>query len=36
MTEMSRAGLVLRDIQTSQNSLEDIFVGLVHTGEDAA
>lgn len=36
MTQMSKAGLVLRDIQTSQNSLEDIFVGLVHTPEDAA
>ncbi|MFZ5965305.1 ABC transporter ATP-binding protein [Thalassococcus sp. BH17M4-6] len=34
--EMSAAGLVLRDIQTSQNSLEDIFVGLVHEQEGAA
>ncbi|WP_372833396.1 ABC transporter ATP-binding protein [Puniceibacterium confluentis] len=36
MTAMSAAGLVLRDLQTSQNSLEDIFVGLVHKTEDAA
>ncbi|MFT6675500.1 MAG: ABC-2 type transport system ATP-binding protein [Sulfitobacter sp.] len=31
---VSAAGLVLRDVQTSQSSLEDIFVGLVK--EDAA
>ncbi len=36
MAAMSAAGLVLRDLQTSQNSLEDIFVGLVHEPEDAA
>ncbi|ETX15479.1 multidrug ABC transporter ATP-binding protein [Roseivivax halodurans JCM 10272] len=35
MTEMSEAGLVLRDVRTSQNSLEDIFVGLVHEGDAA-
>ncbi|SLN67367.1 Daunorubicin/doxorubicin resistance ATP-binding protein DrrA [Roseivivax jejudonensis] len=33
---MAEAGIVLRDLRTSQNSLEDIFVGLVHDGEDAA
>jgi ABC-2 type transport system ATP-binding protein len=34
--EISAAGLVLRDLQTRQNSLEDIFVGLVTDREDAA
>jgi ABC-2 type transport system ATP-binding protein len=34
--EASEAGLVLRDLQTRQNSLEDIFVGLVSKQEDAA
>ena len=34
--EVSDAGLVLRDLQTRQNSLEDIFVGLVSDQEDAA
>ena len=34
--EVSEAGLVLRDLQTKQNSLEDIFVGLVTDREDAA
>jgi ABC-2 type transport system ATP-binding protein len=34
--EVSEAGLVLRDLQTRQNSLEDIFVGLVTEQEDAA
>jgi ABC-2 type transport system ATP-binding protein len=34
--EISEAGLVLRDLQTRQNSLEDIFVGLVTEQEDAA
>ncbi len=32
--ELTEAGLVIRDIQTSQSSLEEIFVGLVK--EDAA
>ncbi|QFT91431.1 Daunorubicin/doxorubicin resistance ATP-binding protein DrrA [Roseovarius sp. THAF9] len=32
--ELTEAGLVIRDIQTSQSSLEEIFVGLVQ--EDAA
>ncbi|KMK68145.1 ABC transporter ATP-binding protein [Puniceibacterium sp. IMCC21224] len=36
MAGMSDAGLVLRDIQTHQSSLEDIFVTMVHEGEDAA
>jgi len=27
--ELSRAGLRIRDLQTTQSSLEDIFVGLV-------
>ena len=34
--EVSEAGLVLRDLQTRQHSLEDIFVGLVTDREDAA
>jgi ABC-2 type transport system ATP-binding protein len=34
--EVSDAGLVLRDLQTRQNSLEDIFVGLVSKQEEAA
>jgi ABC-2 type transport system ATP-binding protein len=34
--EVSEAGLVLRDLQTRQNSLEDIFVGLVSKQEVAA
>ncbi len=34
--KVSDAGLVLRDLQTRQNSLEDIFVGLVSKQEDAA
>jgi len=34
--EISDAGLILRDLQTRQNSLEDIFVGLVAEQEDAA
>lgn len=34
--DVSAAGLVLRDLQTRQNSLEDIFVGLVTEQEDAA
>lgn len=35
LSEISAAGLILRDLQTEQSSLEDIFVGLVHK-EDAA
>jgi ABC-2 type transport system ATP-binding protein len=34
LKDMQAAGLTLRDVQTSQSSLEDIFVGLV--AEDAA
>ena len=34
LTDISAAGLVLRDVQTRQSSLEDIFVDLVH-GEEA-
>ena len=34
LSDLSDAGLVLRDVQTRQSSLEDIFVGLVR--EDAA
>jgi ABC-2 type transport system ATP-binding protein len=33
LTDLSAAGLVLRDVQTRQSSLEDIFVGMVK--EDA-
>ncbi|SNR25166.1 ABC transporter ATP-binding protein [Puniceibacterium sediminis] len=36
MAAMSAAGLVLRDLRTSQSSLEDIFVGLVQETGDAA
>lgn len=38
MAALSEAGVVVRDISTAQSSLEDIFVGLVKTGqsEDAA
>ncbi|UMA64145.1 ABC transporter ATP-binding protein [Roseivivax marinus] len=37
MTRMTEADIVLRDVRTRQNSLEDIFVDLVHdTGTDAA
>ncbi|MGR3837393.1 MAG: ABC transporter ATP-binding protein [Cognatishimia sp.] len=35
LSDISGAGLVLKDLQTAQSSLEDIFVGLVHK-EDAA
>ena len=34
LADMASAGLVMRDLQTKQSSLEDIFVGLV--AEDAA
>ena len=34
LSDISAAGLVLRDVQTRQSSLEDIFVGLVT--EDAS
>ena len=29
LTDLARAGIILRDLQTRQSSLEDIFVGLV-------
>jgi ABC-2 type transport system ATP-binding protein len=35
LSDIAAAGLTLRDLQTAQSSLEDIFVGLVHK-EDAA
>lgn len=36
LNDLAGAGLVLRDVQTRESSLEDIFVGLVAQGEDAA
>ncbi|WP_227270092.1 ABC transporter ATP-binding protein [Roseobacter weihaiensis] len=36
LSDVSAAGLVLRDVVTRQSSLEDIFVGLVHAGEEDA
>lgn len=36
MAGLSRAGIVVRDVDTRKNSLEDIFVGLVHEQEGAA
>ncbi|MDF1668246.1 MAG: ABC transporter ATP-binding protein [Roseovarius sp.] len=33
---LAKEGLQLRDLHTSQSSLEEIFVGLVHEEEDAA
>ena len=36
LSDVSSAGLVLRDVVTRQSSLEDIFVDLVHAGEEAA
>lgn len=36
LAAVQEAGLVLADLQTSQSSLEDIFVGLVNDREDAA
>ena len=32
LRDLSAAGLVLKDVQTRQDSLEDIFVGLVREG----
>lgn len=32
LTDLAAAGLVLKDLQTAQSSLEDIFVGLVSEG----
>ena len=36
LSDISAAGLQLRDLQTRQSSLEEIFVGLVRDKEDAA
>ncbi|MEC3859681.1 ABC transporter ATP-binding protein [Mesobacterium sp. TK19101] len=36
IARLSELGVVLRDVHTRQNSLEDIFIGLVQAGEDAA
>lgn len=36
LSDLSAAGLQLRDLQTRQSSLEEIFVGLVQGKEDAA
>ncbi|MGB7286875.1 MAG: hypothetical protein WBC71_08085, partial [Salaquimonas sp.] len=33
LNDISKAGLKLRDMETRQSSLEDIFVDLVHTSE---
>jgi len=35
LSDVSSAGLILRDVVTRQSSLEDIFVDLIHTGEEA-
>lgn len=35
LTDLQSAGLQLRDLQTSQSSLEEIFVSLVHEGDAA-
>jgi ABC-2 type transport system ATP-binding protein len=32
LRDLAASGLVLRDVQTRQDSLEDIFVGLVRDG----
>ncbi len=34
MGALAAEGIVVRDVATSQNSLEDIFVGLVHDGQE--
>jgi ABC-2 type transport system ATP-binding protein len=34
MQELNAAGIRLRDLSTHQSSLEEIFVGLVHSGRD--
>ena len=33
LNDIASAGLILRDVQTRQSSLEDIFVDLVHAGQ---
>ena len=35
LDEVEHAGVAFRDLQTRQSSLEDIFVGLVHSGDAA-
>ena len=35
LADIAAAGLVLKDLQTQESSLEDIFVGLVHHGDAA-
>lgn len=34
LNDLNDAGMALRDVQTSQSSLEEIFVGLVKNGGD--
>jgi len=36
LNDLAMSGLTLRDVQTRESSLEEIFVGLVNQGEDAA
>ncbi|NIY96823.1 multidrug ABC transporter ATP-binding protein, partial [Salipiger sp. HF18] len=36
MSELSAAGLRVRDVDTRKSTLEDIFVGLVHKQEENA
>jgi len=36
MQELNAAGIRLKDISTTQSSLEDIFVGLVHSGREGS
>ena len=36
LSDLSDAGLILKDVVTRQSSLEDIFVGLVHGEEGEA
>ncbi|MGH1367779.1 MAG: ABC transporter ATP-binding protein [Maritimibacter sp.] len=36
LTDLKATGLHMADLDTTQSSLEEIFVGLVHEGEDAA
>jgi ABC-2 type transport system ATP-binding protein len=36
LTAVAAAGLTLKDVQTQQSSLEDIFVSLVSDPEDAS
>jgi ABC-2 type transport system ATP-binding protein len=36
LSDLAAAGCTLRDVETRQSSLEDIFVGLVHAGQENA